>query len=122
MVPLIVHPVLVNAAVLPTPTSPVVVDLVQVTAGPPRMAKPDSASPGCAEEEGGGFAVEEERAGACAVEERPWTSNMSNDARMVDSAVSRDTVDIALSWKYVGRRGDPSIHLSIQPCSPRYES
>jgi hypothetical protein len=33
---------LVNAVVLATPTSPVVVDLVQVTAGPPRMAKLDA--------------------------------------------------------------------------------
>src|ERR1044071_6499584 len=42
MVPPIAQPVLVNAAVLATPTSPVVVDLVQVTAGPPRIAKPDN--------------------------------------------------------------------------------
>src|ERR1043166_6698833 len=42
MAPLIVHPVLVNAVVLATPTSPLVVDLVQVTAGPPRMVKLDT--------------------------------------------------------------------------------
>src|ERR1043165_3468266 len=42
MAPLIVHPVLVNAVLLPTPTSPVAVDVVQVTAGPPRMVKLDA--------------------------------------------------------------------------------
>src|ERR1041384_6763262 len=104
MVPLIVQPVLVNAVVLATPTSPAVVDLVQVTAGPPRMPKLENASPDGTVEEGAG------------------TSSTPNDAKTADSAVSRDTVDMVFSWRYVGRRGDPRIHLNIEPCSPRYAS
>jgi hypothetical protein len=50
MFPVIVHPVFVNAVVLATPTSPAVVDLVQVTAGPPRIAKLNAAPPDCAAE------------------------------------------------------------------------
>jgi hypothetical protein len=48
MLPEIEHPVFVNAALLPTPMSPVVVELVQVTAGPPRMAKVNTPLPDCA--------------------------------------------------------------------------
>src|ERR1043166_707216 len=104
MTPLIVHPVLVNAVVLATPTSPVVVDLVQVTAGPPRMAKLEIASPDCA------------------AAERVGTSSAPNDARTVDSAVSRNTVDIVFSWQQVCRRGDPRIHFDIGPWSPPYRN
>src|ERR1043166_691526 len=42
MVPLIAHPVLVNAVVVATPRSPVVADVVQVTPGPPRTEKLDA--------------------------------------------------------------------------------
>ena len=48
MLPEIEHPVFVNAVVVATPMSPLVVELVQVTAGPPRMANVNTPPPDCA--------------------------------------------------------------------------
>src|ERR1041385_6405320 len=89
MAPPIVHPVLVNAVVLATPTSPVVADLVQVTAGPPRMAKLDIAS------------------ADWAAAERVGTRSAPNAATTADSAVSRITVDMVFSLA-VGAKTGPS--------------
>src|ERR1041384_6776143 len=88
MAPLIVHPVVGNAGVPGTPTSPALADLVQVTAGPPRMAKLDIASADWAAAE---------RIG----------SSAPNDARTADRAVSRNTVDMVFSLA-VGAKTGPS--------------
>jgi hypothetical protein len=79
MLPEIEHPVFVNAALLPTPMSPVVVELVQVTAGPPRMAKLITAPPDCA------------------AELRAVTSSAPNDATTANFAVSLGSVNMGFS-------------------------
>jgi hypothetical protein len=80
MVPVIVQPVFVNAVVLATPTSPAVVDVVQVTAGPPRIAK-----------------LNTEPLPDCAAESRAGTSSAANDATTANRAVSRGSVNMVFS-------------------------
>src|SRR5437764_1643413 len=105
MLPVMVHPVFVNAVVLATPTSPLVVDLVQVTAGPPRIANLNTAPPDCA------------------AESRAVTSSAPNDATTANFAVSRGRVNmeflLAVSVKY---RAGLAIHFDIGPRSPRLET
>src|SRR2546429_5805120 len=93
MLPAIVHPVFVNAVVMATPTSPLVVDLVHVTAGPPRIAKLNTAPPDCA------------------AESRAVTSSAPNDATTANFAVSRGRVCMgfssAVGYDIQGRSRDP---------------
>src|SRR2546423_17326 len=97
MFPVIVHPVFVNAVVLATPTSPAVVDLVQVTAGPPRIAKLNTEPPDC----------------AAAL--RAVTSSAPNDATTANLAVSRDRVNMGVlltGWCEYG--AGPGIPIRYQ--------
>src|SRR2546423_9452064 len=87
MFPVIVHPVFVNAVVLATPTSPAVVDLVQVTAGPPRIAKLNTEPPDC----------------AAAL--RAVTSSTPNNATTANRPVSRGRVNMGFSLAVVSIRG-----------------
>src|SRR2546421_1778809 len=87
MFPVIVHPVFVNAVVLATPTSPAVVDLVQVTAGPPRIAKLNTEPPDC----------------AAAL--RAVTSSTPNNATTANRPVSRCRVNMGFSLAVVSIRG-----------------
>src|SRR5256714_7437835 len=94
MFPVIVHPVFVNAVVLATPTSPAVVDLVQVTAGPPRIAKLNTEPPDC----------------AAAL--RAVTSSAPNDATTANLAVSRDRVNMGVLLTGRCEYGaGPGIHI-----------
>src|SRR6266480_1511847 len=105
MFPVIVHPVFVNAVVLATPTSPAVVDLVQVTAGPPRIAKLNTEPPDCA-------------AALLAV-----TSSVPNDATTANFAVSRGRVNIGfLLTGSVNTGRVPGSIFDIGPRSPRHET
>src|SRR2546430_16666898 len=105
MFPVIVHPVFVNAVVLATPTSPAVVDLVQVTAGPPRIAKLNTEPPDCA-------------AALLAV-----TSSAPNDATTANFAVSRGRVNIGFLLTGSGNTGRvPGSIFDIGPRSPRHET
>jgi hypothetical protein len=85
MVPVIVQPVFVNAVVLATPTSPAVVDLVQVTAGPPRIAKLNTE------------ALPDSAAEYCAAESRAVTSSAASDATTANLAGSRGSVNMVFS-------------------------
>src|SRR5437016_7548559 len=87
MFPVIVHPVFVNAVVLATPTSPAVVDLVQVTAGPPRIAKLNTEPPDCA------------------ATLRAVTSSAPNNATTANRPVSRGRVNMGFSLAVVSIRG-----------------
>src|SRR2546423_1250781 len=105
MFPVIVHPVFVNAVVLATPTSPAVVDLVQVTAGPPRIAKLNTEPPDCA-------------AALLAV-----TSSAPNDATTANFAVSRGRENIGFLLTGSGNTGRvPGSIFDIGPRSPRPET
>src|SRR5689334_21208750 len=104
MSPVIVHPVFVNAVVLATPTSPLVVDLVHVTAGPPRMAKLNTAPPDWA------------------AELRAVTSSATNDATTANFAVSRGRVNMgfssAVGYEIPGGSRDP-FRYRTSPASTR---
>src|ERR1041384_73666 len=91
------HPVLENAALPATPTSPLTAELVQVTAGPPRMAKRNT--------------------GDCAAAGRAVTSSAPNDATTANRAVSRSRVKMVFSSQFVcaAQRG---IHGGVSGASP----
>src|ERR1051325_2853916 len=90
------HPVLENAALPATPTSPLTAELVQVTAGPPRMAKRNT--------------------GDCAAAGRAVTSSAPNDATTANRAVSRSRVNMVFSSQFgCAQRG---IHEGVSGASP----
>src|ERR1051325_4761386 len=97
MLPEIEHPVFVNAALLPTPISPVVLELVQVTAGPPRMAKLITAPPDCAEEL------------------RAVTSSAPNEQPTAISAVVRGRVNMVFSKRVGGAGGGSGDPFQNRP-------